>query len=604
MKKKNCVKASVIFILLATIMMALVASEYVIPVYAPPPPLPNPGDYIVADWGAPVLWWVPFPAGPPAIIWAGQPLGLLSGVAIDAAGNYIVTDMSNATLWMIPRLGGPPVPIWAGPPFVTLRDVAIDAVGNYIVADLGAPALWIVPVAGGAPAPIWNGAPFAGPTGVAIDAAGNYIVTDFGGPGGSTLWMVPIAGGPPAPIWSGPPLGAASGVAIDVAGNYIVTDLAGATLWRVPPAPPAIIWAGNPLVSPEGVTLDAAGNYIVVDDGVVALAIVPPPAGPPAPIFVGPPFVKPKDVAIVFTCVASFIPTSGTAPLAVQFTATPLGGIPPFTFQWNFGDGGSSTSQNPIHTYQNPGNYNWTVNAFDGVGRQASAGGTVTARPPTLADLANFTTLPTGNMTMVIGDLALNPHGSKPSGVFYQQGRDTTPLGYLRGMVNNTQPCMFDTNSSVNANGRPGGAWPLIFTIGGPDINGVTHYYEHTNVTADRAPVTWSEEGSNVIWRVQNGTVVVNVTQASTNVPPGTSDVFAIQILRDADGRLVVLMYGERYTGTWAAAEYFKFIVYPNIVTYTDSYYIVRWTDAASGTSANMMPDSGDTFQVIAQGIP
>jgi hypothetical protein len=225
-------------------------------------------------------------------------------------------------------------------------------------------------------------------------------------------------------------------------------------------------------------------------------------------------------------------------------------------------------------------------------------------RPAVVADLEDFTTLPSGNVSMVIGDLAINPHGSKPSGVGYQQGRDTTPLGYLRGMVNNTQPSMFDTNSSVDVNGRPGGAWPLIFTIGGPDINSVSHYYEHTDVAADRAPVTWSEEGSDVVWRFANGTEVVRVTQASTNVPPGTSDVFAIQVLRDADGRLVVLMYGERYTGTWAAAEYFKFIVYPTITTWTDSYYIVRWTDAASGTSANSMPDSGDTFTILAQGTP
>jgi uncharacterized delta-60 repeat protein len=224
---------------------------------------------------------------------------------------------------------------------------------------------------------------------------------------------------------------------------------------------------------------------------------------------------------------------------------------------------------------------------------------------PSLGNLVDFTDSPTGNVLMIIGDIAINPHGSKPSGVGYQQGRDTTPLGYLRGMVNNTQPSMFDTNAAVNAtSGRPLSSVPqtLIFAIGGPDINGVTHYYEHTDVTADRAPVTWSEEGSNVIWRLRNGTVVVNVTQASTNVPPGTSDVFAIQVLFDADGGFVVLMYGERYTGTWAAAEYFKFIVYPTITTWTNSYYIVRWTDATSGTSANMMPDSGDSFTILAQG--
>jgi hypothetical protein len=221
-----------------------------------------------------------------------------------------------------------------------------------------------------------------------------------------------------------------------------------------------------------------------------------------------------------------------------------------------------------------------------------------------VADLAGFVSSATNSTLLVVGDLALNPTGhGKPSGVGYQQGRDTTPLGFVYGMMENVQDTMFDTNAAINATtGRPLSSVPqtLIFAIGGPDINGVTHYYEHTDVAADRAPVTWSEEGSNVIWRLRNGTVVVNVTQASTNVPPGSSDVFAIQIIRDADGRLVVLMYGERYTGTWAAAVYFKFVVYANISTYTDNYYIVRWTDV----NGDFTPNIGDTFSIVAQGIP
>jgi outer membrane protein assembly factor BamB len=227
---------------------------------------------------------------------------------------------------------------------------------------------------------------------------------------------------------------------------------------------------------------------------------------------------------------------------------------------------------------------------------------------PRVAELAGFVSSPTNSTLLVVGDIAINPHGSKPSGVYYQQGRDTTPLGFVSGMLDLPQPTKFDTNAAwIDAtSGRPLSSIPqtLIFTIGGPDINGVTHYYEHTDVTADRAPVTWSEEGSNVIWRVRNGTVVVNVTQASTNVPPGTSDVFVIQVLRDADGRLVVLMYGERYTGTWAAAWYFKYVIYPDINSYPDTYYIVRWTDATSGSGADFEPGAGDTFQIIAQGIP
>lgn len=49
--------------------------------------------------------------------------------------------------------------------------------------------------------------------------------------------------------------------------------------------------------------------------------------------------------------------TGGQAPLAVQFTDT--SNVPsPSTWLWDFGDGGTSTLQNPAHTYTVAGNFN------------------------------------------------------------------------------------------------------------------------------------------------------------------------------------------------------------------------------------------------------
>jgi uncharacterized protein (TIGR02145 family) len=48
-------------------------------------------------------------------------------------------------------------------------------------------------------------------------------------------------------------------------------------------------------------------------------------------------------------------PTSGTAPLTVNFTDQSTNN--PISWLWNFGDGNSSTMQNPVHTYQNEGDY-------------------------------------------------------------------------------------------------------------------------------------------------------------------------------------------------------------------------------------------------------
>jgi PKD repeat protein len=48
-------------------------------------------------------------------------------------------------------------------------------------------------------------------------------------------------------------------------------------------------------------------------------------------------------------------PTTGIAPLVVSFTDISTGG--PTAWSWTFGDGGTSTAQNPSHTYTTPGTY-------------------------------------------------------------------------------------------------------------------------------------------------------------------------------------------------------------------------------------------------------
>ncbi len=53
--------------------------------------------------------------------------------------------------------------------------------------------------------------------------------------------------------------------------------------------------------------------------------------------------------------VASQAPDRGPAPLTVNFTGQAFGGVPPYRFQWDFGDGtATTTTQNPTHTYSAP----------------------------------------------------------------------------------------------------------------------------------------------------------------------------------------------------------------------------------------------------------
>lgn len=59
-------------------------------------------------------------------------------------------------------------------------------------------------------------------------------------------------------------------------------------------------------------------------------------------------------------------PTSGTAPLTVSFTDQSTND--PTSWQWNFGDGGSSTEQNPTHIFTEEGTYTVQLTASNSAG--------------------------------------------------------------------------------------------------------------------------------------------------------------------------------------------------------------------------------------------
>jgi PKD repeat protein len=69
------------------------------------------------------------------------------------------------------------------------------------------------------------------------------------------------------------------------------------------------------------------------------------------------------------SCTATVPASAGVAvPVSFQSTATPTNCTGAPTFSWTFGDGGTSTSQNPSHSYATAGTYNWTFAATaDGV---------------------------------------------------------------------------------------------------------------------------------------------------------------------------------------------------------------------------------------------
>ncbi|MBT8508660.1 hypothetical protein AZH53_09610 [Methanomicrobiaceae archaeon CYW5] len=85
---------------------------------------------------------------------------------------------------------------------------------------------------------------------------------------------------------------------------------------------------------------NAEGTATVTKSGFVTVAEVPVQPEPPTAAF-------------------SADPLTGTIPLAVSFTDLSSG--EPTSWEWNFGDKGTSTEQNPVYTYTKKGSYTVTL---------------------------------------------------------------------------------------------------------------------------------------------------------------------------------------------------------------------------------------------------
>ena len=71
--------------------------------------------------------------------------------------------------------------------------------------------------------------------------------------------------------------------------------------------------------------------------------------------------------------IAEAEPDEGAPPLKVQFTASvEEEGGGPFTYHWDFGDGQSSSDQNPSHTYAKVGEYTATLTVTNQKGNKGT----------------------------------------------------------------------------------------------------------------------------------------------------------------------------------------------------------------------------------------
>ncbi len=165
----------------------------------------------------------------------------------------------------------------------------------------------------------------------------------------------------------------------------------------------------------------------------------------------------------VLGAVASATPTSGQIPLTAKFTATGLGGAPPYTYSWSFGDGSTSTAQDPSHAYAKPGGYIAVLRVTD----SAAPGQTVTAMV-TISGSPIAATVPSAprKLTAVPRSGTVTLNWSLPAS---DGGEFISAYEVFRG-----------TSSGTAARVRSGGCSNLQAVLTCTDaglVNGKTYYY-------------------------------------------------------------------------------------------------------------------------------
>ena len=116
--------------------------------------------------------------------------------------------------------------------------------------------------------------------------------------------------------------------------------------------------------------------------------------------------------ATALTVTASADPAAGNAPLTVAFKGSATGGRSPYTYAWEFGEGGASSDANPSHTYTAAGTYDPSLTVTDADGKSATDSHlTIRVTPPGV-----LTAIAQADTTAGPVPLTVNFNGSASSG--------------------------------------------------------------------------------------------------------------------------------------------------------------------------------------------
>jgi len=170
-------------------------------------------------------------------------------------------------------------------------------------------------------------------------------------------------------------------------------------------------------------------------------------------------------------------PTSGTAPLTVNFTDTSTGS--PTSWAWAFGDGGNSSLASPSHTYTSTGTFTATLTVSNTLG-SSSASRTITVSQPS-APIASFTATPTSGAAPLTVNFTDTSSGSPTSWAWdFGDGgiSSSASPSHTYGTTGTFTATLTATNDTqINLSGTPvPGSAPSFSADGSPVSDGLLKF--------------------------------------------------------------------------------------------------------------------------------
>ncbi len=267
--------------------------------------------------------------------------------------------------------------------------------------------------------------------------------------------------------------------------------------------------------------------------------------------------VLPLTIAVSPTTLA------GSAPLIATFSGSASGGVSPYTYAWNFGDGNVGSGASVTHTYASVSTYTATLTVSDSASHTASVSAVVTIHQsigmlPTSSQAVNglstWWKLDDGSGSTVTDSSGNNNGGTLTGGY-------TWTTGILGDAVtfNGTTGGIGSTNQATNPQTFSVASWFKTTTTVGGDIMGFSSGQSGYGANTDR--LVYMDNGGHIYfglysaYRVQ--TIVTPGTYNDGNWHLVTASLASDGMKLYIDGNLVAsnaaVTSAQVYNGYWRA---------------------------------------------------